>query len=83
MGYKRSFIMKSSFNTKTLTGMAMLSALSIVSLAIGIQFPFPFTPSFMLYDVADVFINVYVWATSRANGYRNCFGHSSLFNGWF
>lgn len=48
--------MKSSFNTKTLTGMAMLSALSIVSLAIGIQFPFPFTPSFMLYDVADVFI---------------------------
>ena len=43
-------------NTKTMTGMAMLSALSVVSLAIGIQFPFPFTPSFMLYDVADVFL---------------------------
>lgn len=42
--------------TKTLTGMAMLCALSIVSLAIGIQFPFPFTPSYMLYDIADVFI---------------------------
>ena len=43
-------------NTRALTGMAMLSALSIVSLAVGIQFPFPFTPSYMLYDVADVFI---------------------------
>lgn len=48
--------MNIKLNTKTLTGMAMLSALSVVSLAIGIQFPFPFTPSFMLYDVADVFI---------------------------
>ncbi|MBQ2714523.1 MAG: tRNA (adenosine(37)-N6)-threonylcarbamoyltransferase complex ATPase subunit type 1 TsaE [Clostridia bacterium] len=42
--------------TRMLTGMAMLSALSIVSLALGIQFPFPFTPNYMLYDVADVFI---------------------------
>lgn len=48
--------MRTKVNTRMLTGMAMLSALSIVSLAIGIQFPFPFTPSFMLYDVADVFI---------------------------
>ena len=48
--------MRARLNTKTITGMAMLSALSVVSLAIGIQFPFPFTPSFMLYDVADVFL---------------------------
>lgn len=48
--------MHARLNTKSLTGMAMLSALSVVSLAIGIQFPFPFTPSFMLYDVADVFL---------------------------
>ena len=48
--------MRVKFNTRMLTGMAMLAALSIVSLAVGIQFPFPFTPSFMLYDVADVFI---------------------------
>lgn len=43
------------FTTRMLTGMAMLSALSIISLFI-IQFPIFSAVPFMKYDVADIFI---------------------------
>ena len=42
-------------STKTLTGMAMLAALSVVSLLV-VQFPIFSAVPFMKYDVADIFI---------------------------
>ncbi len=43
------------FTTKSLTGMAMLSALSVISLLL-VQFPIFSAVPFMKYDIADVFI---------------------------